>query len=129
MANSRYAARRSRRTSSWFARPSRHAGSSSRVEVALMRPLSGTFPGWALLLCVTSACAVRSSIDGPGASATAGATPPGVQHYVYFNVERQRIHEPWFLASRSFAGAQLKYRWRELEPSRDQYDFSAIHAD
>ena len=30
---------------------------------------------------------------------------------------------------RVFAGAQLKYRWPELEPTRDQYDFSGVRAD
>ena len=94
-----------------------------------MQRLKRAFPGWAILLCASTACVARSSVDGTGASGTAAAPAAGVQHYVYFNIERQRIHEPWFLASRTFAGAQLKYRWRELEPRRDTYDFSAIHAD
>ena len=52
-----------------------------------------------------------------------------VRHYAYFNVQRQRISEPWFLASTSFEGAQLKYKWPELEPERDRYDFSSIRHD
>jgi hypothetical protein len=52
-----------------------------------------------------------------------------VHHYVFFNQERERIHEASFLETKAFAGAQLKYTWRELEPERDRYDFSAIRAD
>jgi hypothetical protein len=48
---------------------------------------------------------------------------------VYFNVQRARISEPWFLATTSFDGAQLKYRWSELEPEKDRYDFRAIRHD
>ena len=62
-------------------------------------------------------------------SAAARGDRERVRHYVYFNVQRGRIAEPWFLASASFDGAQLKYRWRELEPDKDQYDFSSIRHD
>lgn len=57
------------------------------------------------------------------------ASPQRVHHYVYFNVQRARIAEPWFVASTSFDGAQLKYRWPELEPEKDRYDFSSIRHD
>ena len=57
------------------------------------------------------------------------AAPQTVRHYVYFNVQRARIAEPWFVASTSFEGAQLKYRWPELEPEKDRYDFSSIRSD
>ncbi|MBI4859659.1 MAG: hypothetical protein HY815_05275 [Candidatus Riflebacteria bacterium] len=52
-----------------------------------------------------------------------------VRHYVFFNMERERIAEPAFLAARSLEGAQLKYTWKELEPERDRYDFGAIQHD
>ena len=69
--------------------------------------------------------------DEPAAtsSTAARADRERVRHYVYFNVQRERISEPWFLASTSFEGAQLKYRWPELEPDRDRYDFSSIRHD
>ena len=53
----------------------------------------------------------------------------GVHHYVFFNRERARIHERAFLETKAFEGAQIKYTWRELEPEKDAYDFSAIRQD
>jgi hypothetical protein len=50
-------------------------------------------------------------------------------HYVFFNRERQKITEPSFIETKQFEGAQLKYTWRELEPEKDAYDFSAIQHD
>lgn len=52
-----------------------------------------------------------------------------VHHYVFFARERERIGEPSFLATKAFEGAQLKYTWRELEPGKDEYDFSAVRQD
>lgn len=52
-----------------------------------------------------------------------------VRHYIFFNIDRERIQEASFLQEKNIEGAQLKYTWRELEPAFDQYDFSAIHAD
>lgn len=53
----------------------------------------------------------------------------GMEHYVFFNMERERIHEATFLNTKAFAGAQLKYTWRELEPKPNAYDFSSIRKD
>jgi len=52
-----------------------------------------------------------------------------VHHYVFFAHERERITEKSFLDTQAFEGAQLKYTWRELEPEKDQYDFSSIRKD
>jgi hypothetical protein len=52
-----------------------------------------------------------------------------VQHYLFVNVDRARIHDPAFLRDPSFAGAQIKYTWRGLEPEKDRYDFSEIRED
>jgi hypothetical protein len=57
------------------------------------------------------------------------ALADGLRHYVFFNREREKIHEASFLNTKAFAGAQLKYTWRELEPTQDTYDFSAIRKD
>jgi hypothetical protein len=51
------------------------------------------------------------------------------QHFIFFDRERERISEPAFLETKAIAGAQLKYTWRELEPKKDQYDFSALRHD
>lgn len=52
-----------------------------------------------------------------------------IQHYLFVNVDRARIHDPAFLQQAAFAGAQIKYTWRELEPEKDRYDFSKIRQD
>jgi hypothetical protein len=57
------------------------------------------------------------------------ACAQGIRHYVFFDLERERIHDRTFLATKAFAGAQLKYTWRELEPNKDAYDFRAIRKD
>ena len=43
------------------------------------------------------------------------ATAEGVRHFVFFNRDRERIADAAFLGTKAFAGAQLKYTWRELE--------------
>lgn len=53
----------------------------------------------------------------------------GPHHYVFFNMDRERISEASFLDTKAFEGAQLKYTWRELEREKDRYDFSPIHHD
>src|SRR5215470_6714190 len=52
-----------------------------------------------------------------------------VRHYVFFGRDRERIAEASFLETKAFEGAQLKYTWKELEPQKDRYDFSAIRKD
>jgi hypothetical protein len=60
-------------------------------------------------------------------TATASAAP--IRHYVFFNLDRERLREPAFLDSAIFDGAQIKYTWRMLEPAKDRYDFTAIRED
>jgi hypothetical protein len=52
-----------------------------------------------------------------------------LHHYIFFNLERERISEPDFLETKSIEGAQLKYTWKELEKQKDAYDFSAVEKD
>ena len=52
-----------------------------------------------------------------------------LHHYVFFNRDRERIREKAFLETKAIEGAQLKYTWRQLEPEKDRYDFSAIRED
>ena len=79
----------------------------------------------AAMVAMLAACAQRPSGEVPARPAAS----PFLHHYAYFNRARARINEPWFLASRGFEGAQLKYTWSELEPERGRYDFSAIRRD
>jgi hypothetical protein len=53
-----------------------------------------------------------------------------VHHYVFFGTDRERIREAKvFLETKTFAGAQLTYSWRQLEPEKDKYDLSLIRED
>jgi hypothetical protein len=58
---------------------------------------------------------------------TAASQEP--RHYVFYGLERERITEPAFVETPALVGAQLKYRWSELEQRRGEYDFSAIRHD
>lgn len=51
------------------------------------------------------------------------------RHFVFFAHERERINDTAFINHPNLAGAQLKYTWRELEPTRDHYDFANVRAD
>ena len=53
-----------------------------------------------------------------------------VRHYVFFSQEREKIKAATlFLETKTLEGAQVTYPWRQLEPAKDQYDFSAIRED
>ena len=53
-----------------------------------------------------------------------------VRHYVFFGMDRERLREETaFLETKRFEGAQIAYSWRQLEPGRDEYDFSLIRED
>jgi len=60
---------------------------------------------------------------------SAPARAQRLHHFVFFEFERGRIRDTAFLSIRALEGAQLKYSWRELEPARNHYDFSAIEQD
>lgn len=53
----------------------------------------------------------------------------GPRHFAYFNRDRDRISDAAFLETKAFAGAQVKYTWRELEREKDGYDFAPIQHD
>jgi hypothetical protein len=52
-----------------------------------------------------------------------------IHHYVFFNIDRDHITDSAFLATDAFEGAQLKYRWVELEPAEGIYDLDMIQRD
>jgi hypothetical protein len=52
-----------------------------------------------------------------------------IQHFVYFARDRELIHKHPLLKHGLFQGAQIMYAWRNLEPQKDQYDFSEIKKD
>jgi hypothetical protein len=53
-----------------------------------------------------------------------------VHHYVYFGQDREKIRTAsTFLETKALEGAQVAYSWRQLEPSKDKYDFDAVRED
>jgi len=53
-----------------------------------------------------------------------------LHHYVFFGQDREKIKETKsFLETRTFAGAQIAYSWRQLEPGKNEYDFTLIRED
>ncbi|MEM5585477.1 hypothetical protein WNZ15_23675 [Roseibium sp. AS2] len=52
-----------------------------------------------------------------------------IAHFVYFARDRDAIHDHPLLKNERLAGAQIMYSWRQLEPARGRYDFSAIQDD
>ncbi|HKV39645.1 MAG TPA: hypothetical protein VJX67_10555, partial [Blastocatellia bacterium] len=58
----------------------------------------------------------------------AGAKP--LHHYVFFGRDREKIQRASsFLGAKELEGAQVAYSWKQLEPGKDKYDFSAIEED
>ena len=75
-------------------------------------------------------CALALGTGGPASGWAQSVDPEGPpRHFIYFGLERDRIEDPRFLSIPSISGAQLKYTWRELEPERGRYEFSAIRRD
>src|SRR5215470_1008347 len=59
---------------------------------------------------------------------TGNAKP--VHHYVFFGMDREKLKDATaFLETKNFEGAQIAYSWRQLEPGKDEYDFSLIRED
>jgi len=56
-------------------------------------------------------------------------TAKRVHHYVFFGMDRERISDKLFLETGKFEGAQIGYSWRQLEHTKDEYDFSLIRED
>src|SRR5438874_8246384 len=65
----------------------------------------------------------------PGILAPGGSGAAAPRHYVFVNRDRDHLSDARFLETKAFEGAQVKYTWRELEPEKDLYDFSAIDMD
>jgi len=52
-----------------------------------------------------------------------------IKNFIFFELERERIHDTSFLNNDHIVGAQLKYMWRELEPAKDQYNLKLVQDD
>ena len=59
-----------------------------------------------------------------------GAQAKPIHHYVFFGMDHEKIKDAKeFLETPAFEGAQIAYSWRQLEPGKDEYDFSSIRED
>jgi hypothetical protein len=61
--------------------------------------------------------------------ATCPVSAGGVKHFVYFARDRESLRQHPLLQHERFEGAQVMYAWAELEPAKNEYDFSAIESD
>ncbi len=59
----------------------------------------------------------------------AAAAAQNIHHYVFFGSDRERIRETTFLENKGIEGAQIKYTWRSIEQSKDNYVFDDIRHD
>ena len=58
---------------------------------------------------------------------TAGAQQ--IHHYFFVGMDREKIRDTAFLNTPALEGAQVAYFWKQLEPAKDEYDFSLIRED
>lgn len=61
--------------------------------------------------------------------ATCPLEKDSMMHFVYFARDRERIRDHSLLKTDRFAGAQIMYPWKLLEPEKGVYDFSMILED
>ena len=52
-----------------------------------------------------------------------------IANFIFFGLDRDRIHDTAFLNNEHIEGAQLKYTWKELEPEKGKYQLSLIQQD
>jgi len=53
-----------------------------------------------------------------------------LHHFVFFGMDREKLRTTKsLLETKAFEGAQVAYSWRQLEPGKDEYDFSLIRED
>lgn len=62
-------------------------------------------------------------------AATCPLVEDGIQHFVYFSRDRDAIQNHALLTNPRLMGAQIMYSWRELEPTKGNYDFAIIRQD
>ena len=52
------------------------------------------------------------------------------RHYIFFGQDREKLKaSASLLETKAVEGAQVVYSWRQLEPSKDEYQFDAVRED
>jgi len=62
-------------------------------------------------------------------NATCPITKDSIQHFVYFDRDRELIKNHPLLSHPMFKGAQIMYSWRDVEPEKGKYDFVILKKD
>lgn len=62
-------------------------------------------------------------------NATCPIEKDDIKHFIYFARDREAIRNYAFLEHTDFEGAQIMYAWKDLEPEKDEYNFSMIYED
>jgi hypothetical protein len=52
-----------------------------------------------------------------------------IKHFIFFSQDRERIKNSIFYLNPGITGAQVTYPWKQLEPQKGKYDFTAIEED
>ena len=52
-----------------------------------------------------------------------------IKHFVFIGMDRDQLKDTSIWTSPVFDGVQVAYSWRQLEPRKDEYDFSIINED
>jgi hypothetical protein len=68
-------------------------------------------------------CILLASCCSPAAGAKT------THHFVFVGQDREKIRDTAFLETKALEGAQIAYSWKQLEPEKDEYDFSAVRDD
>lgn len=99
-----------------------------KLSLGLIVALAALLPGASVLAWDNPADRYDKAHE-PYENATCPIADDGIAHFVYFSRDREAIRDHALLENTRFAGAQIMYSWRQLEPSEGQYDFSAIEDD
>jgi hypothetical protein len=78
---------------------------------------------WTFPLRILAAFVSLSAISSDTEAQTA------IRHFIFVERDRDRIHDPVLLETKQIAGVQVKYTWRQLEPTKNEYRFENIQED
>jgi hypothetical protein len=52
-----------------------------------------------------------------------------IHNFLFIGMNRELLKDTSLWASNTFEGVQIAYSWRQLEPGKDEYDFSTVSED
>jgi hypothetical protein len=69
------------------------------------------------------------SFSQPTAHPSGKKDDMAVRHFLFLGMDRELLQKDSFWKPELFDGVQIAYSWSQLEPSKDEYDFSLIEDD